>query len=177
MEQSLLDMFSRHFEPKWKKLQPVSHADAQTMIRAIIDDLGTGNTVRQIYYEGVRHSWWETDYVVKGGKNDGKQKRNSFQRVSRWLTEMRTDGLVDYEEIIEYGRPVTTYEVWLTGKDFLDEVEGMFRIDLWAYQPSYVEVWTSSCRPCPCRTRRRVCGSGSTGRSPSAAAGRSSPAR
>jgi hypothetical protein len=148
VDQELLDMFSRRFDPEWERLEEVSYADAVVMIRAIIDDLGTGNTVRQIYYEGVRHSWWETDYVVKSRegepkkKNDGKQKRNSFQRVSRWLTGMRTDGIVDYEEVIEYGRPVTTYRCWLTGEDFLRDVEKMFRIDLWAYQPSYVEVWT-----------------------------------
>jgi hypothetical protein len=106
------------------------------MIRAIFEEYGPC-TVRQVYYVGSRRGWWEKDYRTRAGRD----KRNSYQRVSRWLTEMRERGDIPYRNVLEFGRKVKRPLVFETAEEYSEYTARAFSFDLWMYQPTYVEVW------------------------------------
>lgn len=122
--------------PEWTSLAPITYREALAMVRAIIDEYGRV-TVRQVYYIGSRRGWWEKDYRTK----DGREKRNSYKRVSKWLTDMRLRGDVGYDEILEIGRQPREPLSFSGAEDYADYCSTSFRLDLWQYQPIYVEVW------------------------------------
>jgi hypothetical protein len=118
------------FEPGADIVQ-ISHPLACEMVRAILDEVGAC-TVRQVYYVGSRRGWWE---------KDGKNQVRSYKRVSKWLTRMRAEGVVHYDEVLEFGRKLSEPRTFGTGKDYARYVARTFSIDSWLYQPSYVEMW------------------------------------
>jgi hypothetical protein len=118
------------FEPGEPIVQ-VAYGLACKMVRSILDEVGTC-TVRQVYYVGSRRGWWE---------KDGKNRDQSYKRVSRWLTRMRADGVVHYDELLEFGRKLSEPRTFGTGRDYAKYVGEAFSLDVWLYQPSYVEMW------------------------------------
>ena len=83
--------------------------------------------MRQIYYVGSRRSWWEKDYRTKGGKD----KRNSYQRVSKWLTKMREKGDIPaLRTSLEFGRRPSIPASWRTAEEYAEYTSTAFRIDL-----------------------------------------------
>jgi hypothetical protein len=124
------------------RLVEVSYGLACEMVRAILDEVGAA-TVRQVYYNGSRRGWWEKDAAKLGpdGKPVSKAKPKSYKRVSKWLTRMRADGVVEYDEILEYGRQLAEPLTFGTAEDYAEYTASAFFLDQWLYQPRYVEVW------------------------------------
>jgi len=123
--------FSEAFDPKATRLVEVSYDLAEDMVRAILREVGRA-TVRQIYYVGSRRNWWE---------KDKSEKRNSYKRVSRWLTKMRAEGHINYGQVLEYGRQLSKVRSWTSPHSYADTCRDGFWLDRWAYQPHYVEIW------------------------------------
>lgn len=126
---------SRDVIHEWASLAPITYREALAMVRAIIGEYGRV-TVRQVYYIGSRRGWWEKDYRTK----DGREKRNSYKRVSKWLTDMRLRGDVGYDEILEIGRQPREELSFSGAEDYGEYCSTSFQLDLWQYQPIYVEV-------------------------------------
>jgi hypothetical protein len=123
--------FRYDFSPSATRLVEIEYDLALKMVRQILAEVGRA-TVRQIYYVGSRRSWWE---------KDKSEKRNSYKRVSRWLTKMRADGYIDYDQVLEYGRQLSKVRSWTSPHDYATTCRDGFWLDRWAYQPNYVEVW------------------------------------
>lgn len=123
--------FRYDFDPKATRLVEVEFTLALKMVKQILAEVGKA-TVRQIYYVGSRRSWWE---------KDKSEKRNSYKRVSRWLTKMRAEGYIDYDQILEFGRQLSKVRSWTSPHDYATTCRDGFWLDRWAYQPNYVEVW------------------------------------
>jgi hypothetical protein len=124
------------FDPEWGELVEVQYELAQEMVEAVLAEYGDC-TVRQVYYVGARRRWWEKDYRTK----DGKEKRNSYQRVSRWLTRMRDDGTIPYSRVLEYARTISEPRTFGTAEEYAVYTSKAFVFDCWRHQPTYVEVW------------------------------------
>jgi hypothetical protein len=120
---------------KATSMKTIPRGEYTRMVRQILDEVGTACTVRQVYYRGLDHGWW--------GKDGPHDKFKRYKRVGRWLTQMRAEGLVGYDEILEYGRrPSYPSRSWDSAEGYRDTIKSMFRFDAWKYQPVYVEMWT-----------------------------------
>ncbi len=123
-------------KPTWSRLVEVEYDLALAMVKTILDEVEHA-TVRQVYYVGSRRGWWEKDYRT----DDGIEKRNSYQRVSGWLTEMRLRGDIEYGSVLESGRRISEPLRFATPREYAEHVRHGFRLKNWLYQPNHVEVW------------------------------------
>lgn len=98
-------------------------------IIAIMKDIGTKMTVRQIYYQLV------SKHIIE----NSKQSYKSFDTV---LTIARKEGLISPFDIIDHSKPVLIPSSWGGIPDFMETVKNSYRRDVWAEQSNqYVEVW------------------------------------
>lgn len=91
-------------------------------------------TVRQIYYLGVG-LYWDKD---TGGK------RAHYNTVVRIVGELREVELLPWEWIADNTRWIRQPNMYQSAEDALDHWVGNYRRDLWAGQPTNVEVWCES---------------------------------
>lgn len=69
---------------------------------------------------------------------------NGYKIIQYHMTRMRRDGLIPYGWITDAtrrGHHVYTYD---GHKDFIRQVAGLYRADLWAHAGHYVEIWCES---------------------------------
>lgn len=69
---------------------------------------------------------------------------HGYRHVQYQLTQMRRAGLIPYGWITDATRRGYHVETFHGGADFLRQVAGLYRADLWRYSPHYVEVWCES---------------------------------
>ena len=67
-----------------------------------------------------------------------------YRRVQHQVLEMRRDGSLPWHWIVDHTRSGWHISAWETAEDFLDDVAGRYRADLWASLPALVEVWAES---------------------------------
>jgi hypothetical protein len=62
--------------------------------------------------------------------------------VSRVVTQMREEGLLPWEWVVDETREVEQPASWDDPEDFIASVQRQYRKDYWAQQPLHVEVWS-----------------------------------
>lgn len=97
-------------------------------INAILSQYKGRVSVRQAYYRLVA-----ADIIAN--------KQNEYDKIQALITDARYGGLIDWDAIEDRNREPLKTRDWENGRAALDEVEGQFRLDRWATQPFYVEVW------------------------------------
>jgi hypothetical protein len=105
-------------------------AKTQTIIDRAREILTTDHpmTVRQVYYQLVSRQ------VIKNN-------RCSYQAVSKALVAARRERLIPWDWIEDRLRRPRTVSMWESLSAFADTATRAFRLDVWATQPSYLEVW------------------------------------
>jgi hypothetical protein len=75
------------------------------------------------------------------GMTDSMATRNT-QMVSRLVTQMREEGSLPWEWIVDNGRPVCATPSWDDPEAFMDSVLSQYRKDYWSHQPYDVRLWS-----------------------------------
>lgn len=97
----------------------------------IIDELraqGFTLTLRQLYYQFVRRNW-----LVNS--------ETSYDNLGNTITNARLAGMIDWEAIEDRTRSIKHNAHWDSPQEILGIVAKQFRLDKWASQPAYIEVW------------------------------------
>jgi hypothetical protein len=86
-------------------------------------------TIRQLHYQ----------LVARGLQANTPQL---YGTLSDLMTNARNAGLADWDMIEDRGRNLVDWAKWSTPEAFLAEQQGCYWADLWAGQPTRIEVWT-----------------------------------
>lgn len=89
---------------------------------------------RSIYYIGIGRLW----------EKDVNKKRTVYQRVNRWIGEMRENGELPWPWITDSTRLVRIPNMYDSYEEALRETAAFYRRDLWSRQPLRLEVWCES---------------------------------
>lgn len=85
-------------------------------------------TLRQLYYQLVAR-----DIIAN--------KQTEYKRLGDILNDARLGGLTDWSAIEDRTRNLESVSHWETPADIINACAASYRIDKWANQPNYVEVW------------------------------------
>lgn len=102
-------------------------AQANTIIEEYAQQ-GYKLTLRQLYYQ----------FVARGLIPNTNRE---YQRLSVVISNGRRAGLIDWEAIVDRTRFLRRLSTWSSPSDIIGACAQQFRLDLWADQDSYVEVW------------------------------------
>lgn len=102
--------------------------EAANQIIEEYDALGFVLTLRQLYYQFVSR-----DLIANS--------QREYKRLGSVVNDGRMAGLIDWDSIEDRGRNLKTFPSWDSPKDILKTCASAFRIDPWANQACYVEVW------------------------------------
>lgn len=112
-----------NFRPK--TLVMIDHANA------IIDEYqqqGYDLTLRQLYYQFVSRD------IIPNSQRE-------YSRLGVVVSKARRAGLIDWDAITDRTRHLQRLATWDSPADLIQEDSECFRLDRWANQPYYVEVW------------------------------------
>ena len=90
--------------------------------------LGYAMTLRQLYYQ-----------LVSRGLIPNEQRY--YKRLGEVITKAREGGFIDWNAIVDRGRNPVMASHWKDGGALLQAAAQQFRLDRWADQPNYVEIW------------------------------------
>jgi hypothetical protein len=85
-------------------------------------------TIRQLYYQ-----------FVARGLLPSAQK--SYKRIQDVVGKGRLNGLIDWDLIEDRGRNLRKLPHWDDPADIVEAIAQQFKVDLWADQDNYCEVW------------------------------------
>lgn len=85
-------------------------------------------TVRQLYYRLVAKA-----LIANNDKE--------YRKVQSVITDARYAGLIDWDAVEDRNREPMRPREWSSGRQALDAVISGFRMNRWANQPFYVELW------------------------------------
>lgn len=102
-------------------------ARCQSILSDYKDD-GLQLTVRQLFYQLVSR-----DVIA----NDQSQ----YNRLQRIVKRGRRSGYLDWEMIVDRGRPLRQRQRWDSPEDIIEASARSFHLDLWQDQPYRPEVW------------------------------------
>lgn len=85
-------------------------------------------TLRQLYYQ----------FVARGIIPN---KDTEYKRLGEIVVDARLAGRIDWEHINDRTRNARRQSHWSQPGDIIESAASSFRIDKWADQPNYVEVW------------------------------------
>jgi hypothetical protein len=110
--------------------------DMQTLRAALYEIVETNKpcSVRQVYYVGAGRLW----------EKDTGKSRKSYLDVARNLGVMRESGELPWGWLVDTGRYVRIDTMYDSITDALDRTHETYRRNLWATQPTRVEVWAES---------------------------------
>lgn len=94
----------------------------------ILEEYTSKVSVRQLYYRLVGAA------LIPNNKTE-------YNKIQDLITAARYAGLIDWNAIEDRGREAAKKRDWHSAKDALDGVIEEFRLDRWADQPYYVELW------------------------------------
>lgn len=97
-------------------------------ISTIVAEYDMALTIRQLYYQLVSRKAIE-------------KTEAAYKKVSRVACDMRDDGTLDYEKIIDGNRQRNTPFVHDDLHHALHTAHALYRRDYWRDQPRHVEVW------------------------------------
>jgi hypothetical protein len=89
---------------------------------------GLDCTLRQLYYQFVQ-------------ANLLKNVTKSYDWLGSLIADARMAGLIDWNLIVDRTRNVQALSHWQRPSQIIDSAQASYRIDRWANQPKYVEVW------------------------------------
>ena len=92
------------------------------------EEQGYSLTLRQIYYQ-----------LVAGDVIPNSEK--SYNNLGMLLSDARLAGLIDWSAIEDRSRICRSFYHYKNPQEALQETANRYRIDLWADQPYYIEVW------------------------------------
>ena len=117
------------------RLAKLTAADRETLRAGIYAVLAAepGQSVRHVFYRTVGNL---PGLVPKSD--------SGYRRVQHQVLEMRRDGSLPWYWIVDHTRAGWHVAAWETAEQFLDEVAGRYRADLWAPLDTLVEVWAES---------------------------------
>lgn len=98
---------------------------------SIIDDLrarGYVLTLRQLYYQFVSKDWVPNT-------------QQSYKRLGGIVNDARLAGLIDWQAIVDRTRNLEDLSHWDRPEEMVGSAAAQFRVEMWANQPHYVEVW------------------------------------
>ena len=90
--------------------------------------LGYAITLRQLYYQ----------MVSRGLMPNHVQE---YKRLGDVIRKAREGGYVDWDAIVDRGRQPVMPPHWRSASELMQAAARQFRLDRWADQPHYVEVW------------------------------------
>lgn len=96
-------------------------------------------TLRQLYYQFVRRDLFPKDWADPNTGSTNNEK--SYGKLGSYVNQARLAGLIDWASITDRTREVHTLAHWETPADIVRSAADQYRIDKWADQPRYVEVW------------------------------------
>ena len=97
----------------------------------ILEDYGARGydlTLRQLYYQ----------FVARGILPN---KDTEYKRLGSIINDARMCGLIDWDHINDRTRNLQRLSTWNSPADIVKACVTQYRIDRWADQPNYVEVW------------------------------------
>jgi hypothetical protein len=100
---------------------------------------GIDLTLRSLYYKFVAGDYFPETYIDP--KTGSKNNERSYKKLGDVVANARLAGLIDWSAILDRTRRVQTSSHWDSPADILGACAAQFRIDKWASQPNYVEVW------------------------------------
>lgn len=98
------------------------------LINSILAEYQTAVSVRQLYYRLVARQ-----IIANNDKEYGK--------VQDLVTKARYAGLIDWDAIEDRNREPYKPQDWESGRAILTGAASTFRVDRWATQPFYLELW------------------------------------
>ena len=115
-------------------------AQVEALERVIysILEANPGQSVRHVFYRllGLPAEVFEGKPVLK--------LENHYDQVQTRMVRMREQGKLPYEWIVDASRQGYFVDTWANPQDFLEEVSGWYRRDVWARLDTRVEVWVES---------------------------------
>lgn len=85
-------------------------------------------TLRQVFYQFVSRGWIAN-------------KQSEYKRLGSVLNDARLAGLLDWDHMEDRTRNLRSVSHWDSPADVIAAAARSYRIDKWADQPYYVEVW------------------------------------
>lgn len=85
-------------------------------------------TLRQLFYQHVARALIENT-------------ERSYKRLGKIVNDARMAGYIDWERIIDRTRNMRSIAHWDSPAEIIDATARSFKVDLWASQENYVEVW------------------------------------
>lgn len=114
---------------KYRDWSPnVATMERVNRINAILGEYKGRVSVRQLYYR-----------LVAAGAIPNNDKE--YGHVQDLVTKARYAGLIDWDAIEDRNREPSKPQEWSGGRQILDGAAGTFRLNRWATQPFYVELW------------------------------------
>jgi len=106
------------------------HAKTVAMLGVAVEALAATHpmTVRQVYYQLVSRQ------VIDNC-------RSQYQATSSLLVDARKDGTIPWDWIEDRLRKPRRVDMWADLPDFATTAEAVYRRDVWATQPAYLEAW------------------------------------
>ena len=101
------------------------------LVSEVIDDYeqqGYALTLRQLYYQLVARG-----HIVN--------EQRSYKNLGDLVNNARLGGLIDWERIVDRGRVSLMPSAWDSPAHVLHSAVVGYRLDRWAGQANYVEVW------------------------------------
>jgi len=89
----------------------------------------------------VRHLFYRA--VVDQMPGIGKDIRG-YAKVQRAVLALRRAGRIPYSWIVDNSRAAFRLDLWSDTSDFLEDMAGLYRRDLWDRSPHRIEVWCES---------------------------------
>lgn len=107
--------------------------EQQDLLSKIVDiinnyqTMGIKLTTRQLYYQLVA-----MDYIPNAIE--------VYKRISKFVTDGRYGGLVDWDAIEDRGRTSQQYPEWNSIKELISSALNLYRLPRWAEQEYYIEM-------------------------------------
>lgn len=121
--------------------------NAANLIIGEYQSAGYDLTLRQIYYQFIARdlfpeSWIDGKFNAKNGLDPNtKNTLKNYKRLGGIISAGRDAGVIDWDAIVDRGRNVDKPSTWDHPRKILETCAQQFKIDMWAEQPTHVEVW------------------------------------
>lgn len=96
-------------------------------------DPGQPMTLRHLYYLLL------SKHVLEGG--NAQESKRSYEQLKRIMAIGRRRGEIPFEALVDNIRSQIKPSSWSGLADFTEETARLYRLDLWARQNDYVEIW------------------------------------
>lgn len=109
-----------------------TQAEVEEIKAAAYEELAEGHpmTLRQVHYRLVSRA--DTTYT---------NTRGDYNQLSKWLVNLRLEGVVPWEWIEDRLRKPRHVQMWQDLPGFVEAARRSYRRDVWQEQGSYLEAW------------------------------------